>query len=228
MTDKIKKAFEEYDNQIELLKIKRNEEIYNTINEINSKYERMINIKKLEKRRLNNIEYLNSNDSIQAIEYLVNQIEEENYYKVMIPIKYNGKYLTKMGESYIINNFYVFGLTKDKEKVEIKPNEIYTEDELNNQYDNFLKLYHYNKNFGDIHINVNYLSNNYNAYCNNMSSNVDSYICDERFSYIKDYIEKVIEYRLDKKEYKINLDDMIKIADIFIVDYKNAKKLVKK
>ena len=228
MTEKIEKALDLYNKQIEELKIRRNEELYQTISEINSKYNRLINIKNLQKESLSKIQYLNANNIINAIEYLVNQIEEEKYYQVVIPIKYKGKYLTKMKESYLINNFNVYGLTKDKSKVEIRPNQIYTEEELNRPYDNFLNLCHCNKSFSDEHLKVNYLNDKYNEYCNNMSSNIDVQISNKKFSYIKDYIEKVVDYKLDKDGFEVSLDEMKKIADEFVSEYKYSKKLVKR
>ena len=209
------------DNNIEYFKKMRNKEIYKTIKEIEKKYENQINQLNYIKKQIENTKYLSGTLSPFIINYLVNKIEEKEYRLVTIPIKYNGKYLQNDGETYLINEFYVCGLTDDETKVEIKENEIYTEEDLNKEYEHFFRLFHYNKKLDD-NILVNYLADKPTEYCNNMSSKVDSCISGKdnnyKFCYISAYIEELIEYKLSKSDFntKLSLDEAQKIADEFI------------
>lgn len=226
ITDKIQELLQQKDNQVETLKKQRNEEIYNSIKKIDDFYEEKINILNYEKNKIMNLKYLDANDSIDAILYLVNKIEDKEYKKIVVPIKYKGIYLTKNKEETLINEFNVVGLTNDENFPQIEKYGTYNEQNLNIPFVNFFKLAHYNKKF-EKSLKINYLNDSYPKYCNNMSSNVDSFISDHRFLYIKDYIRKLIDYRLENENYKITLAEMITIADQFVDEYMDSKKLVK-
>ena len=226
ITDKIQKNLEQNSNKIEILKEERNKEIYDSIKKIDSIYEKRINELEKEKNKIMNSIYLDLNDSVDAILYLINKLENNEYKKVVIPIVYKGIHLQKKGEEIINEDYLVVGLSKDIEYLQIREYATYNEQNLNISFTNFLKLAHFNKNIKD-NIKVNYLNDTYSKYCNNMSSNINSFISDHRFLYIKDYIRKVIDYRLEKDNYEITLDEMLKLADEFINEYNNSKKLIK-
>ena len=226
ITDKIQKNLEQNSNKIEMLKNERNKEIYDSIKKIDSIYEKRINELEKEKNKIMNSIYLDLNDSVDAILYLINKIENNEYKKVVIPIVYKGIHLQKQGEEIINEDYLVVGLSKDVEYLQIREYATYNEQNLNISFTNFLKLAHFNKNIKD-NIKVNYLNDTYSKYCNNMCSNINSFISDHRFLYIKDYIRKVIDYRLEKDNYEITLDEMLKIADEFINEYNDSKKLIK-
>ena len=219
ITDKIQKNLEQNSNKIEMLKNERNKEIYDSIKKIDSIYEKRINELEKEKNKIMNSIYLDLNDSVDAILYLVNKIENNEYNKVVIPIVYKGIHLQKQGEETINEDYLVVGLSKDIEYLQIREYATYNEQNLNISFTNFLKLAHFNKNIKD-NIKVNYLNDTYSKYCNNMCSNINSFISDHRFLYIKDYIRKVIDYRLEKDNYEITLDE-------FINEYNDSKKLIK-
>ena len=233
----ISEALEIKDNQIAKLKGERNEEIYDTLYEIERKYDKKILLLKEEKEKIRNLVYLNYKDSIDAIVYLVNKIEKDKYEKVVIPIKYVKEYRKKVGPSYNKEDYFVIGLTCNKENVEIKKDCMYSKEDFDFQLYAFVKLAIVSKQFDSYsHIKpfenkqkINYLSDEMNesfvwAYSD---FKVNTYISDTRFKYIQDYIKKVIEYRLEKENYEITLDEMKKIADEFACKYTKTKKLVK-
>lgn len=228
--EELQKLINKIDYKIDAAKELRNKEIYYEIKQIDEKYETKILKLKEERNKLLNISYLDYETSINAINYLVSNIEEKQYEIVTIPIRYKEKKLQKKQkeeETSLIHDYFVTGLSKDKEQVEIKNEGIYTESNLNIPFVHFVKLAHFNvKNIANL--KVNYLSDNYDEYNSaTLNTNIDSFISDHRFLYIRDYIKKVIDYRITKDDFEITLDEMLSIADEFIDEYKNSKKLVK-
>lgn len=69
---------------------------------------------------------------------------------------------------------------------------------------------------------IEYTYNNFVGVSEIPDTFIVSQLCDERYSCILDYIDKVIEYKLDSFNMNISFDDMIKIADNF--DVKTLKK----
>lgn len=57
----------------------------------------------------------------------------------------------------------------------------------------------------------------------NNSSKLNSAICDDRYCYIIDFMNEVINYRLDKEDFSISLEEMMILADNFIQSYKRYK-----
>lgn len=225
--EELQKQIDKINYRIGVAKEIRNEEIYREIKRIDEIYEMKILNLIEEKSKLKDIAYLDYEDSINAINYLVSNIEEEKYEIVTIPIRYKEKKLQTEEETSLTHNYFVTGISKDKDKVEIKNDSIYTESNLNIPFVNFVKLAHFNAKNSE-NLKVNYLSDNYNEYDSaTLNTNIDSFISDHRFLYIKDYITKVIDYRLTKNDFEITLNEMLLIADNFINEYKNPKKLVK-
>lgn len=225
--EELQKLINKIDYKIDAAKELRNKEIYYEIKQIDEKYETKILKLKEERNKLLNISYLDYEDSINAINYLVSNIEEEQYEIVTIPIRYKEKKLQTEEETSLTYNYFVTGISKDKNKVEIKNDSIYTESNLNIPFVHFVKLAHFNAKNSE-NLKVNYLSDNYNEYDSaNLNTNIDSFISDHRFLYIKDYVKKVIDYKLKKEDFEVTLDEMLSIADEFIKEYKNSKKLVK-
>lgn len=224
-TEKIQNILNQNSNKIKLLKEERNKLLYDSIKQIDDTYEKKINELINERNKIIDVGYLDLNDSIDAIVYLVNKIEKDIYQKVTIQIRYKGIQLQDNVETTIMADYLVIGLTNDEKNVELNEYSTYKEENLNIPFYNFIKLAHFNVKNKD-NIKVNYLNDTYSKYSNDTSI-IDSFISDYRFSYIKEYILKVIDYKLNKDNFEITLDEMLRLADSFVDEYKDHKKLVK-
>ena len=121
-SEQMEKLINKIDYKIDAAKELRNKEIYYEIKQIDEKYETKILKLKEERNKLLNISYLDYETSINAINYLVSNIEEEQYEIVTIPIRYKEKKLQKKQkeeETSLIHDYFVTGLSKDKEQEEI-------------------------------------------------------------------------------------------------------------
>jgi hypothetical protein len=93
-------------------------------------------------------------------------------------------------------------------------------DGLRQVSDNYILLAYYKGSMKDKKIEYTY--NNFVSVSDVPDLIVISQLCDERFACILDFIDKVIEYKLDNFGKNISFDDMKKIADSF--DVKTLKK----
>ena len=234
-TEKMKEKLNKSDSKIKDFEIEKIKKISKLLKEIKDEYD--IKIKKIneEKKKINNAIYLNYKDSLDAIEYLVNKIENEDYKLETTKIKYKTLYSRLIKDKYEIKDFFLVGLKKVKQESEIKKDNIYTKEDLSNSFNNFITLalisneIEANSNIKCFKekFKINYLNDYY--YCSQgyLSYKIDSFTSDKKFNYIKDYIINVIDYRLDKVDYKISLEEMKTLADNFANNYNDSKKLVK-
>lgn len=166
----------------------------------------------------------------EILEYLVSNIEGENY-------KLKELNVNKKTSSYHIENMileYTFlYLVKDN-------NEVQAEHEIKEKYgiysiegenyirnvndmnkldlsDNYVKLSFYNKN------------NEKNVRFNSSEERnlVSIIINDNRFNYINDYINELLNKKLDRSSFKLTEDEIKMVTDNFIKNYNDKKKLVK-
>ena len=234
-TEKMKEKLNKSDSKIKDFEIEKSKKISKILKEIKDEYD--VKIKKIneEKKQINNAIYLNYKDSLDAIEYLVNKIEKEDYKLETTKIKYKTLYSRLIKDKYEIKDYFIVGLKKVKQESEIKKDNIYTKEDLSISFDNFITLalisneIESNSNIKCFKekFKINYLNDDYHCNRNYLSYSIESFISNERFSYIKDYIITVIDYKLDKEDYSISFDEMKTLADNFANNYNDSKKLVK-
>ena len=232
----INEKVEKIDNERECLDKLEKEEIKKTTAEIKKKYSEKKDELYDERRTLKlHVLYLDAWRASQFIAFLVSEIEDKSYRRIYIPIKYKGKTASQFGEDYCIHDYIVCGLTDDETKVEIKANELYTEEDLNKEYEHFFRLYHYDSEIDEKDLKVNFLADKPIKYCNyaNPYNHNDSCISGEennyKFTYIRYVLEKIIEYRIINKEYDdFYIGDYIRFLREYIKEYEQDKLLLKK
>ena len=200
------------------------------------KYEEKIQELKKIQQSILNIQYVSLKDSQEAIARLISLIEEKDYVvkefttKLYYPKYYMKNLISKHhGEDYYIH----YAVDKDKEhEAERDLRERFEPMawELNDRYlsipsDNYIQLAYYK----DTDVKKIYYTNR-NVFDVNTYPNfgLESKICDERYHYILDYMDSVVKYKLDQKDFNISLDEMKILAYSFAQDYKQNKIKVKK
>ena len=229
----INEKVEKIENEMEYLEKRKREELEKVTVEIKKKYSKKRDQLFDERRDLIlHALYLDAHMTRNFIKILVNKIENKKYYIVNIPIKYNGR--STYGENSIYD-YIVCGLTDDETKVEIKANEIYTEEDLNKEYEHFFRLYHYDSNIKEEDLKVNFLADKPIKYCNyaNPYSHNDSCISGEennyKFDYIRSYIENLVAYRLNSPDHEHPSFVVFKgFLNKFVTEYKQDEEAMKK
>lgn len=184
--------------------------------------------KKLE--NLEKYDIFTINELKEILEYLVSSFEGENYTLETININ-------KKSSSYHVENMiseYTFlYLTKENNK-DIAKEEIRKKHDIkvvngknyieninslskSDLSDNYIKLALYNR-YGLNKIRFNKSKENDIILVN---------IEDERFNYINDFINELLNKKLDKSSFKLSKDEIKSLTDDFINKYKDEKKLVK-
>lgn len=179
---------------------------------------------------LNKKDLFSKQEAKEIIEYLVNNIQQEQYSieKFHVNTKSSSYHVKNMISQYTFL-YLVKNDNKDISKKEIKEkynikeynNECYI-DSINNMKntdisDNYVKLSVYNR-YSDHDVKFNNKEEN-----GIISINIE----DEKFKYINDFINTLLEKKLTKKDIKLSNKEIKIIADNFILEYTNAKKLVK-
>ena len=217
------------DKIIEMIRIREQKisELYRKKSEI----EKLIkSIKKEKNNILYNSCYFNCDDSFRAILYLVCLIEKEEYSIRKIPaILYEPRYFPGTGVLDVEYNYYFIILTKNDNK-NIKN---ILDDKFGNfrgQRSDFKSLFAPN----DDYVIIACLEEGFdNRICYMVGSDYNlggdiSYICDDRYKYIVDYMDTVVDYKLDKSNLEVTFDEMKALADKFAINYSNGNSIKKK
>lgn len=168
--------------------------------------------------------YLDCYDSFRAISYLVSMVEGEDYCIKEMPCQLRDS-------SFIFNDIYydynfIFLIKNGTDDVLRKEwNELLIKFE--DEDDNFKYLFEPSDKYvqiaclirgfkGDIYYKkgVNFCVGNYNT------RGEYSTICDERYNYIIDYMDTVVDYRLSKPDLEVTFDEMKVLALKFVKNYK--------
>ena len=195
--------------------------------EIKNKYTKKHNNLNLLLDRIKNTKYLDFDDSTNAIRYLVSLIEDKTYLlkTTKIPIK-KGYIASYLSNSISINNIYNLLYLVEKDKVE------YAYDEIKNKFKEINNIkYLENKNNNYIQLTY-YKDNNTNLiyYLDQFdnSNNIKSQIVDSKYYYIYDYINSVLNYKLEVIDLGIGYEEMKVLATKFVYDFKEKVKTLKK
>lgn len=206
------------------------------------KYDKKISELEKQKHKIQNIYYINKDDSFNVIAYLVSKIEGIHYssaeteivlydtafYRGSLsypfPVNYKLAYLVSNEEQDIAKE-------EIKERFSIKRNDsFYLKDsdyysiskQLKEPSSHYIQLAYYKDKDGD---NIRYKYGNF-IDISKSCSNINSAIYDKRYTYIIDFMNEVIYYRLSKEDFSICYDEMIELADDFVKRYKSNKSLV--
>ena len=194
------------------------------------------NLKK-NKLKIENNKYFNYNIGLELIRYIVSKIEGKDYLLKNYVYNYNYTFIGKEtnNKSFSVRIDYL--TTKEKEQESI--------DELKERCKTVDKIYYtHSINYKDNNLLIpsnnfiqltsyRYMNEPDNIYFNNdnistidTSSpilNIDSKICDSKYFYIFDYVNKVIEYRLDNNDFDLDIEEIKKIIDSYINNVKLDK-----
>ena len=184
--------------------------------------------KKLE--NLEKYDIFTINELKEILEYLVSSFEGENY--TLEAININKKSFSYHVENMISEYTFLYLIkenNKDIAKEEIRKKhdikvvngENYIENmnslSKSDLSDNYINLAVYNR-YGS-----NKIRFNESKETDVISINIE----DERFNYINDFINELLNKKLDKSSFKLSKDEIKSLTDDFINKYKDEKKLVK-
>ena len=174
--------------------------------------------------------FLDLNDSSMAIAYFISSVTGKRYdvyeYETILyeptypsimkknysrpkPIRYNICFLASSDSvdkaySELNNKFMVRNVNSYDSYYKVK-------DGLRDVSDNYILLAYYKGSMKGKRIEYPY--DNFVSVNNEPDSFIVSQLKDKRFSYILDFIDKVIEYKLDSPDLSVTLSDMKMIAD---------------
>lgn len=226
-----------HDTEVEIRKLEKEKKL------LLAEYEKKIHHLEKRKEQLQMASYINREDSFKVISYLVSQIEKASYHYVeseitlyetvfhrnlsyASPVEYKLAYLVQEGKETL-----AYEEINKRFKIKISDLDYYAgSKQLENPSEYYIQLAYFKDKDRD---KICYRYKNSICISSSSSSNrygFDSCICDERYSYIVDFMNEVINYRLDKKDLSISLDEMMMLAEQFVKKYRenNSKKLVKK
>lgn len=226
-------------------------DIYNKYEKIKRRYDIQLSVARKEQKEILRAQYIDLGESIEAIAYLVSLIEGKQYSSIIYPvllhapdaylfypldgihtckgIKYNIVFLisnelreqalTEISERYYIteNNWFNFE-DVDKRLKEINKN-------IYDTSDNYVQLLYFKDTDGKY---VYYNSDSIKYVFNSPREVLESDIREERYSYIYDYMDSVVCYRLDKTDLKVSLEEMLELARKFANEYKITSKVKQK
>lgn len=235
------KKHELEDLKEELKKYKSSKPKENRFNEIPDEKELDYNkrIKELSKEYYSVLlsRYLDLDISTQALAYLLSKVEQQEYivkefktklYRPTYPSYSNPQYCEP--EEFTYNICYLVKETNEEEaKQELEKKYTKKEDYFKvNKYlkipsENYIQIAYYKGNKQGKRIEYTY--NNCVSITDIPDTFIVSSLCDERYEYIIDYIEKIIEHKLEQPKGQITLEEMKQIADEFV---KNKQKSLKK
>ena len=213
--------------------IDRKNNAKNYINENISNIEKQIKIlneqKEYYEKKLENLENYDSftkQEIKELIEYLVTSMEEEKY--VIKKIHMNTKSSSYHVKNLISEYTFLYLVKEDNQQEAIREiKEKYNVSTINDE--NYIKDTNI-MNKPDISNNYVKLSF-YNKYSRNQvkfSSKKDENIIpiniiDDRFKYINDFIENVMNKKLDERDFKLSISEMKLLVDSFITKNKKEK-----
>ena len=218
-----------HDTEVEIRKLEKERNLL--LKEYDRKIENLVQ----EKADLLGVSYIDKDISFQVIAYLVSQIEKVSYHYVeseiilyetvfhrnltyASPVEYKLAYLVQEGKETL-----AYEEINKRFKIKISDLDYYAgSKQLENPSEYYIQLAYFKDKDRD-KICYQYK----NSICISSSSSnrygFDSCICDERYSYIVDFMNEVVHYRLDKEDLSISLDEMMMLADNFIQSYKECK-----
>lgn len=202
-------------------------------------------IGKQTERRLFESRYIDIELSNTAISYLVSNIENRLYSIYVLNTDLFSFSRTNIGTTVNSIKHNIIYLVDDVKKEEIKRALIdkFTVDNREYFYseyqrinsnlslinDDYIQLAYYNDQ--QVNRKITYSARNITDINSASNPLIESKICDSRYDYIFDYMNSVYNYRLKKEDMNISLDEMILLADQFILEYKKSnskqKKIVK-
>ena len=188
--------------------------------------------------------FLDFDDSVYAIAYLIEKIEGKTYSVKEFSTKlYQPTYPIPSKPNYSIPKEYDYKIcylvTEEKEEEALQElksrftiSDINNEDNyyniiegLRNPSENYIQIAYYKKNNPK---KIDFTFNNFACAKAEQDTFIISQLCDERYAYILDYVEMLIEHRLDDDNLQISLDEMLAIADNYAQEYKNKPKKLQK
>ena len=198
-------------------------------------YDKKIQALETEKENIRKASYLDKDISFQVIAYLVSQIEKVSYHYVeskitlyqtvfhrnltyASPVAYKLAYLVQDGKETL-----AYEEINKRFQIKINDMDYYAgSKQLENPSEHYIQLAYF-KDKDEDKIRYRYQNSIW------ISSNrlgwygFDSCICDKRYSYIVDFMDEVVHYRLDQEDFNISLGEMMMVADSFIQNYKECK-----
>lgn len=207
------------------------------------KYDKEIQTLKDEKVKIALANYFNIVDSFQVIAYLVSQIEGVNYQKgedeitlyahacyakivYPYPVSYKLAYLVQDSEKDIASEEIKMKFQLRKRRDLLKDCDYYAiSKQLEIPSEHYIQL----ACFKDFDNKIAYrYKNSIWISEHTYSTGIDAFICDERYYYIIDFMNEVVNYRLEKENFTVSLDEMMQLADAFVLKYRvnrNGKSL---
>lgn len=181
--------------------------------------------------------FLDFDDSVNAIAYLISLIEEKHYkvgeYRTKL---YYPPYSSKRKSDYYDYRicYLVSDDKQDLAREELDRRFLIDSDNLDRCYervnelnipsDNYIQIAYYK---GDFAKKIDYTYKNFAKVKGEQDTFIISQLCDWRYSYILDYIDSVIEYKLGKKDLIVTREEMIMLADTFAQQFKFQKSINK-
>ena len=172
--------------------------------------------------------YFNLNELFEIIKYLVNKIEEKDYSIAKYNIIIKGYKITKVSgisKNKVPYNGTIICLVDSENKERLNKyfssNE-FEQNELNKTSNEYIQLTYYRSTISNrISMKNDFIP------ITNMKNDIEFKINNNSYSYILDFVNKLYEYKLDKEDVSISYGEMKLLADEFINEYKDIKKLVK-
>lgn len=249
--EQYKRSFEEKQQQMSKQKSLEINNLYDELKQLKEEYIEKINAVKSEAEKVSKIHFIPFSESTEAIAYLVSLIEGKKYSVVTFPT------LLYACDGWIYNFFYGCGckgvgynivclVDDDNKEIAEKAllekfyinesnffnfNDVDTQLEkinrhLNDPSDSYIQLVCYKDT--DISKDVCYCPDGYKHINKQPCKGLISYISDERYSYIYDFMDSVICYRLDKDNLEVSLEEMMELAEKFAYEYLQNNKTLKK
>ena len=226
--------------QNELFNIKKNEikKLEEELKTLQKLYQNKINQKYEEQQKIADLKYVNIKDSTEAIAYLVSLVKSKNYIvkefktKIYTQDIFSRSKVKPVLEDYTI--VYIVDKNKEKQALKELKERFEMHDDIEEKYldrndylkipsDHYIELAYYKDHdpkqiYYDriIHVNDRY------------SFASESKICDEKYAYILDYMDSVLNYKINNKNYEITLDEMKGLAHTFCKEHFKSKVKMKR
>lgn len=202
-------------------------------------YDNRIELAILEREKIMNAQYVDRESSFKAISYLVSNIEGEDYHVVKVPVKLFEKKVLNNYVGIVPVDYELSCLVRDgceeeaikeiRDRFAIKPSmgNFYSYDDyceinkfLNMPSDNYVQLAYYKPKEDGKSI----FYNRSNELCIKSLPvyQLDSKICDERYGYIVDYMNTVVDTGLWVVGFEVDDKGMRILADMFVNSYKKG------
>ena len=218
-----------HDKEVEIRKLEKERSL------LLKEYDRKIENLEQERVNLLGVSYIDKDVSFQVIAYLVSQIEKVSYHCVeneitlyetvfhrnltyASPVKYKLAYLVQDGKETL-----AYEEVNKRFQIKISDKDYYAgSKQLMNPSEHYIQLAYF-KGKDEDRICYRYKNSIWISSSSSSRYGFDSCICDERYSYIVDFMNEVVHYRLGKEDLSISLEEMMMLADTFIQNYKECK-----